>query len=353
MLAGILFWSALGVLFALPALGQPGMFRPALGDALAQWWAWGLMAVGIAAVDSRLPFRPHQLIARLAAHVPLGLAATALHLYVSAALRAVLDVGPWSDIVSLRLLSMAVRGMGLWSLLVYWLIVGVLLAFRYHQRYLASEVLRERTERLSIEARLQALRYQLDPHFLFNALNTISAQVEADPRLARRMIEHLGDLFRATLGSHGRHETALAQELEILGHYLSIQSIRFGDRLRVTIDVPPPLMSSQVPTLVLQPLVENALRHGVSPRLAGGTIRIASRQEGGDLLLTVEDDGVGLPPDWPAVGPSGLGLSITRQRLEGLYGPRHDRLDVRPRDGGGTIVRVRLPLATVNENAHA
>ena len=158
-------------------------------------------------------------------------------------------------------------------------IVGVWTAYRYYQRYLWSELQRERVERLSSEARLEALRLQLDPHFLFNALNTVSAQLEADPRLARRMLEHLGDLLRLTLDSGGRTFVPLDDELSFLDHYLAIQRIRFGSRLRVEQSIDGPARRALVPSLSLQPLVENAIRHGLSARASGGgsTPRVAWR----------------------------------------------------------------------------
>ena len=131
----------------------------------------------------------------------------------------------------------AAPGWFVWSLLVYWMIVGGLQAYRYYERYLSSELRLERMEKSYSQARLNALRMQLDPHFLFNALNTISSHVERDPRLTRRMIEHLGDLLRMSLETKDRQEVPLAEELAFLDHYLEIQKIRFGDQLVVEIDV--------------------------------------------------------------------------------------------------------------------
>jgi len=233
--------------------------------------------------------------------------------------------------------------MFLWNWLIYWVIVGAWQAYQYYRRYLSSELRRERLERQFSEARLNALRMQLDPHFLFNALNTISSQLERDPRLAREMIEHLGDLLRLSLDSKDRQEVPLAEEMAFLAHYLAIQKIRFGDNLRVEIRVDPEVKYASVPSLFVQPLVENAIRHGISRRASGGKITVSAGKAGDQLEIRVLDDGVGLPPGWELETSSGLGLSVTRERIAGLHnGLSH--FSVLNRAEGGTEVRIVLPL---------
>ena len=139
---------------------------------------------------------------------------------------------------------------------------------------------------------------QLDPHFLFNALNTISSQVERDPKLARGMIEHLGDLLRLSLESKDRQEVPLAEEMAFLEHYLAIQKIRFGDHLRIETQIAPEVKYASVPCLFVQPLVENAIRHGISRRASGGTVTVSAQRDGNRLDIRVLDDGVGLPAGW-------------------------------------------------------
>ena len=175
----------------------------------------------------------------------------------------------------------------------------------------------ERLERSFSEARLNALRMQLDPHFLFNALNTISAQVEREPRLARQMIEHLGDLLRLSLENKDKHEVPLMEEMDFLEHYLAIQRIRFGDRLRFETNLAPEVKYALVPCLVVQPLMENAIRHGISSRSTGGTVVVSAQPVEEQLEIRVSDDGVGLPPGWTLESGAGLGLSVTRERLAG------------------------------------
>jgi signal transduction histidine kinase len=337
----VLFWTAVGVVFALPQVVD-GDAR-ALPRSLAQWWSWGLVAPLIAMADRRLPVSERNLGRRLLAHLPASLLFTALHVFVSAAVRAALGLTPWSALGS-GLLIGALRGMYLWSWLVYWLIVGGWLALRYYERYVSAELRMARLERLSSEARLHALRLQIDPHFLFNSLNTISSHVESDPRLARRMIEHLGDLLRLTLESKDRTLVPLGDELAFLEHYLAIQRLRFGDRLAFESAVAEDVRHALVPALLIQPLVENAVRHGLSSRASGGRVRVAAEREDGHVRVLVEDDGVGLPPAWSLETSTGVGLSVTRQRVLESYPPGASAFEVRPRAQGGVEVEIRLPF---------
>jgi two-component system, LytTR family, sensor kinase len=229
-------------------------------------------------------------------------------------------------------------------------ILGGVQAYQYYTRYVNSELRLERLEHSFSEARLNALRMQLDPHFLFNALNTISSNVERDPKLTRRMIEHLGDLLRMSLESKDRQEVPLAEELAFLEHYLEIQKIRFGDQLRVVIDVAPEVKYAAVPSMFIQPLVENAIRHGISRRASGGTIVVRAKPLADRLEIRVIDDGVGLPLGWKIEEAEGLGLSITRQRIAGLHPNGASRFVVRNRKEGGTEVDVSLPLRLVGDD---
>ena len=150
----------------------------------------------------------------------------------------------------------------------------------------------ERLQRNFSEARLNAFRMQLDPHFLFNALNTVSSQAEREPKLARRMIEHLGDLLCLSLNSQGVQEISLAEELAFLDHYLAIQMIRFGDALRIEMRIAPDVKDALVPSLFIQLLVENAIRHGISKRDRGGSIILSAQRFEERLVIQVLDDGV-------------------------------------------------------------
>lgn len=188
---------------------------------------------------------------------------------------------------------------------------------------------------------------QVQPHFLFNALNTISSLVHERPVVAERMIARLSTLFRATLDSPGTEEVPLLDELRTARLYLEIEEARFEDRLRVRWRVDPEVYGARVPHLVLQPLVENAVRHGIAPRAAPGTVEITARRVDGTLRLEVRDDGVG---GAPAAAEAGVGLQNTRERLRHLYGARQT-MEVDGAPGGGFSVRITIPFRNVEDGA--
>jgi two-component system LytT family sensor kinase len=338
------FWTAVGLVFALPRLANSAAWRDTLLSSLAEWWSWGLLAPVIVAVDQCLPISSQRLARRLAPHLILGPVLTVGYIYLFVALQAAIGVGTWSQLSDGRFVGHTFQGMFLWSLLVYSLIVGAWMAHMYHRQYLSAELRMERLERSFSEARLNALRMQLDPHFLFNALNTISAQVAGEPKLARKMIEHLGDLLRLSLDSQSRTEIPLADELAFLEHYLAIQKIRFGDALRVELSISPEAKYALVPNLLMQPLVENAIRHGISPRSRGGKITVTAHAMHGRLEITVADDGVGLPAGWSLQSHGGLGLSVTRERISGIHPHGSSHFAVHRRAEGGTEVQTSFPL---------
>jgi len=348
-LIALLMWTAIGCVFALPDLAAGGDWFYPLLSSLAQWWSWGLLVPVIVRVDLRLPFSDKQMVRRITAHLLLCPIFTAIYVYLHGAVLAVMRMAPWSRLTDAQLLLNSLRGMFLWSALIYCLIVGIWQAHLYYQRYLAGELRMARLERSFSEARLNALRMQLDPHFLFNALNTISSQVEREPRLARQMIEHLGDLLRLSLENKDRQEVPLTEELAFLDHYLAIQKIRFGDRLRFETEIEVEVRHALVPCLVIQPLVENAIRHGLSSRASGGTVVVSASRIDEHLEIVVADDGVGLPAGWTMETAAGLGLSVTRERIQGLLGEGASRFTVRRRRvggilAGGTEAVIRLPL---------
>ena len=194
------------------------------------------------------------------------------------------------------------------------------------------------------QAQLDALRLQLQPHFLFNTLNAISALVHRNPAAADELIAELSELLRMSLQTP-EHEVRLARELELLNHYLAIERTRLGSRLRVVQEIDPALTTALVPTFILQPLAENAVRHGIEPRTAPGTITISARQDGDRIRLVVSDDGIGLQS--PATNRRGVGLANTERRLRALHGGAAS-LSVQSRDSGGVEVTVVLPRRAAN-----
>ena len=201
------------------------------------------------------------------------------------------------------------------------------------------------------EARLRALQAQLNPHFLFNALNAISAFTERAPQTARRMMAELGDLLRASLDHADRQEVPLSEELGFLEHYLAIERLRFEDRLTMTVVASPDVRRALVPSFLLQPLVENAIRHGAGTRVQRGHISIEAGREGDRVVLRVEDDGAGLPEGWRLEDHGGIGLLNTARRLAALYGAdQHFSVESLP--DAGVRVRISLPLRTVPADSH-
>jgi two-component system, LytTR family, sensor kinase len=197
-----------------------------------------------------------------------------------------------------------------------------------------------------VTAKLEALKMQLQPHFLFNTLNAINALIHEDPEAADRMVTRLADLLRLTL-YESRHEVPLARELEFVSAYVDIQQIRFQNRLTVSFEVLGSVLGARVPSLVLQPLVENAIRHGIAPRARRGTVWVRARRDANRLILEVEDDGVGMSVgERPSQG--GIGLANTRARLHQLYEGDHE-LIIQSGADRGTHVRIMIPYVEAAE----
>ena len=211
------------------------------------------------------------------------------------------------------------------------------------RRYLVETRERAKAQDQLSEARLQSLRLQLQPHFLFNTLNAITALIGSEPRGAERMVAGLSELLRASLRSADEQEVPLSRELEHLKLYTDIQRTRFGDRLDVQLDVDPLTRGAMVPSLLLQPLVENAIRHGLAPRAAGGQVCVRAARDGEELRLEVRDDGVGAETRGGALSREGVGLANTRERLRRLHGERQ-RFAYETRPGAGFAVRIALPF---------
>lgn len=345
-----LFWTALGVFFASQifflADYPPKGWQLAIGAfalSAPRWYSWGLLAPLVFWVDRRLgPGR--SLASRVALHFPIGLAFTSVS-------------------IGLRLLTRPLRGASWppnlfaffwerfhWDVLIYAVIAGVSISRDYaaqvRERDWQTHALALQTadlEKNLVEARLQMLRAQVQPHFLFNALNTISAFTETDPKTARRLMEQLGDLLRASLTHAARPLVTLGEELTFLDDYLAIESARFEGRMTVAVDADDSVLDALVPSFLLQPLVENAIRHGIAPRLSGGNITVTARPNGSTLAIRVRDNGLGLTSGWTFDRNAGVGLTNVASRLDYVYGQR-DLMKVESLTSGGVEVRLDLPL---------
>jgi hypothetical protein len=230
-------------------------------------------------------------------------------------------------------------------LLAYGQMAAVTHGIHYYSRWRDRELRASRLEAQLAQAQLQMLRMQLHPHFLFNTLHSVSSLMHSDVKAADRILSLLGDLLRDSLDKIGSQEVTLKQELDFIDRYLEIERTRFRDRLRTELVIAPSTWDALVPSFVLQPLVENAIRHGVSRRAKPVRLQVTARQEGGRLVLSVSDDGAGLPDEGPLPGRGGVGLANTRARLHQLYGS-DGVLELRPGPQDGVEARVEIPFRT-------
>jgi LytS/YehU family sensor histidine kinase len=234
------------------------------------------------------------------------------------------------------------------NLLTYWAILGIGYGRQYYRKYRDREIEAAQLEAQLTQAQLQALKMQLHPHFLFNTFNTISSLMHRNVDDADRVLARLGDLLRYSLHNVGVQEVALREELEFLQRYLEIEQTRFEDRLRVRISVDPDALDCKVPNLILQPLVENAVRYAVATQSSGASVEIAAHLVDGKLRMSVADDGPGLPADFNATVDEGIGLRTSRERLQQLYGDRHDFV-LRNKSPRGLEVSVTIPACQIDK----
>jgi signal transduction histidine kinase len=230
----------------------------------------------------------------------------------------------------------------------YWYIVLITQAISFYGKYRERELQSSQLEAQLALAQLEVLKIQLEPHFLFNTLNSIAALARYDGEAAENMTLQLADLLRFSLDAMGVHEVSLSRELTLLQKYIDIQQTRFQDRLVVEMDIAPSTLSALVPNMMLQPLVENAIRHGIGPRRGPGMVHITSRTVFDELWMEIRDDGIGLTRFDGSTPREGVGLRNTRARLQQLYNGDH-RLIVEDAPGGGCVVKIHIPFRTYSE----
>jgi signal transduction histidine kinase len=318
---------------------EPLDWRASALAALAAGLAWLLVVPLVIAADRRLPIARDVLYPRLMLHVPLSLVVSWAFAYVDYGISRVLHAPVTPDLLSASPLSAMHR----FNWLVYWAIIGWYVASDYQDQIRDRKVRTAELERLLAQSRLDTLRTQLHPHFLFNALNAISAHVESAPRTARWMLEQLGDLLRLALDHAEDQVIPLQRELAFVDRYMKLQKVRYEDRLDVILDVDPLALQALVPTFILQPLLENAIRHGIATRSTPGQIEIQAWCEEDVLHLSVRDDGPGLAANWDLERGAGVGLSNTRERLRRLYGEAQS-FRIQSPAGAGVQVDLRFPL---------
>ena len=313
--AALGLWGALVVLFTAPlALTSAISWRRAIAFGVWFWALWLFFLPAVAWLSFRFPIERRRLVRNLGIHL---LACVLIVGGSRVAFRAADTIIPRK----LRFMPLSPPGFrAALDVLLYWSLVGVCQAITNFRSSQERERRAAELEARLTTAKLQSLRMQINPHFLFNTLNSITALIYVNPRAADEMLGDLSELLRRSLDTMDEQEIPLAQELEFIGAYLRIQQKRFGERLRLEQSVPDELMKAMVPALILQPLVENAIRHGIEPRRGPGLISIEAKQEGKHLHLIVRDDGRGLLADARGSERPGIGLANTRARLQGLYG---------------------------------
>jgi two-component sensor histidine kinase len=324
---------------------QPISWAQAVSWSFLDWYLWAALSPLIFGASRRFALGRGTPVRNVFVHLLLSLALTVVH---SAVYGAIVWNAQWVPAHEATLTGL-VQGLFLGKfhlgVVTYWVLVVLRHTFDFYTRYREEELRGSRMEAQLAQAQLQALRMQLHPHFLFNTLNAVSALMHRDLDAAERMLARLSDFLRLTLETGGAHEVPLRQELDFLRRYLEIEQTRFADRLDVRVDVEPVTLDARVPNLILQPLVENAIRHGVARSSAAGRIEIAAHRRNGSLLLEVRDDGPGLPEGADRPEREGVGLTNTRARLRQLYGAT-SHLTLANRREGGLHVTLTLPFRT-------
>jgi two-component system, LytTR family, sensor kinase len=344
-------WTFIGIVFTLQSYftsfrsEKPTPFFDSLYVQMTWAYLWALATPLVLWAATRLPIERNNWMRSAMLHVPFSIVLSA---FITAVGHVVLwfywgwSMGrPFSfERMGRFVVANFSEGIG-----IYLLIALTSYAFSYYRRYREGQDKTLKLEAQLSQAQLQALKMQLNPHFLFNTLHSISALLNKDTESARKMITRLGDFLRLTLDNSGSQEVTLKQEIEFLSCYLEIERIRFQDRLVTNLNVPHQTLDALVPNLILQPIVENAIRHGIAPRSTPGLIEIGAEQRNGTLRIQVRDNGPGLPAHRISeiLFHKGLGLANTETRLERLYGAAH-LFDFSNSPAGGLVVTLEIPF---------
>lgn len=348
-------WGAYFVLWSIPALAavsyyhlnrivtaQPVEWIYGLVSTLPWWYLWAILTPLVLAVAKRFPIERASWAQRVGmVYVPLMLFLLAIHAAVS------LMLFRWAgihDTMNMALLEVHFTSRMHVNALAFWTMLGFYHAFDYARKYQVQQQEASTLELQLAQANLRALKMQLNPHFLFNTLHSVAALVRKNEnKTAVNMLGRLGEFLRIALENQGIQQVPLKEELDFLGRYLEIEKIRFQDRLDVEIQVDLALLELYVPNLILQPIVENAIHHGVAPNSETGLITIKAYREGDRLIMQVRDNGPGLSSN--SSKRKGVGLSNTEERLQRLYGQeQHIKFESFP--GEGLLVEISIPAET-------
>jgi two-component system, LytTR family, sensor kinase len=348
----VLGWTLIGLffgsqfyLFSALGFGMPTTWSRAFASGLADWYLWGALAPLVFWFSRRFRLGRGTWPACLLLHLISSVALALVQLLLTTALAELVEWIADKPFPFLAGLCFALVVKFHWNIVIYWAILGLSHALTYYRESRERELHAAKLQAQLVQAQLQSLKTQLHPHFLFNSLNGISELIYEDPERADRMIIHLSELLRMSLEAGSTDEVPLRQELDFLERYLEIQKTRFGDRLTMRLDIDPGVGDALVPNLILQPLVENAIRHGIGQRSAPGRIEIHARLQDQMLCLQVCDNGSGLPEGGASAVKEGVGLGNTRERLRQLYGAAQS-LALSSPPGGGLRVTLVFPLRT-------
>jgi len=321
---------------------QPMYWPFALVSTLPNWYLWAIMAPAIIWIGKRYRIERENWVQTVfLVHIPTMVTLLLIHSLANLFLFYATGM-PGHESMTTGLYKVHFWTRVHSNILTYWTVLGLFYAYDYYRKFLNREQAAAILEIRLAEANLRALKMQLHPHFLFNTLNSVAALVRKnDNKTAVKMLVKLGDFLRLALENKGIQEIPLSQEIDFLQRYLSIEMIRFGERLTVNYDVSEGISAGYVPNMILQPLVENAIHHGIGPNADKGIIDIRARKEGSELILEVQDNGQGLT-NQSENRREGVGLSNTRGRLESIYGDRAE-FSIQNAPEGGLVARIVLP----------
>jgi len=350
-LLAFLFWTAVGLFFSTQIYllinvveGHAFSFTKAMRSTLPDWYIWAFLAIPIMRLARRYPLEAKTWRESLWIHIPASAGFAIFHIALAVTALVLFELldgisESWYEKFEFNFI---------WyfhyDVLTYWAILGFAHAIQYYRSFQEKRVAAVQLQAQLSQAQLQALKMQLHPHFLFNTLNSISSLLQrsasehADIQTAKKMIVRLADFLRLTLQNSGAQEVDVQQELEFLRCYLEIEKVRFQDRLTVHLDIDPKTLHMKIPNLILQPIVENAIQHGIATRSSHGVVQIVTARVDGRLQVRITDNGPGLPDNFQA----GIGLTNTKARLRESFGDRY-RFSLENSTKGGVEVLMEIP----------
>lgn len=345
------FWTLLGLLhsirhfFSIPGTARAGLnYWETLLWSLNEWYLWGLLSIAIVFISKKIIASHKSWVLSISKNIIASVIIGSVHVVLFTMLGRAISLLFRDPYPVIPCLAVFVGPLGVrlfYSMMVYTLIASVIYAINFYKYSQSQEQRAVRIESRLVQAQLDSLKMQLHPHFLFNTLNTITALIPENPDSAEAMITRLGDLLRLALDNQDIQKVPLHQELEFLDRYLDIQKMRFEDRLKITRSISPDTMNALIPSLILQPIAENAIRHGISRQPDGGELSLEIRRENQQLVIQVGNTGPKIETP-PIKGNQGRGMANTRERLAQLYGDSAE-LTLRILPEGGAVARLSIP----------